>query len=384
MHAHTTSARGAALGILTVGAVVIGSLGVAKAADQLVDWTNQVNVAARGNTLEKVAGCQGCDDAGAVSRQMITNGTGYIEFTVGEGNSFVVAGLSHADGNTHFNRIDHGVRFNGSGGADVLENGTYEAGSDITYAPGDMFRVAVVNGRIEYSKNGSVFYRSNRAPRYPLVFETALGTIGATVRNARIETDTRAFTNNTYGNDRYGYSRDESQRLSSLDRNRDGVVSRAEWRGARGEFNQLDVNRDGVISRRELARADARTTDAVGTSGQLVLVDAGEMWTDTGIWVEDGDMITLDADGTIQLSASGNDVANPEGSQLNRRAVNAPLRARPAGTLIARVGESAAAPVGAHRTMRAPMSGELYLGVNDDFFRDNRGQYRVTVTVDRR
>jgi len=26
----------------------------------------------------------------------------------------------------------------------------------------------------------------------------------------------------------------------------------------------------------------------------------------------------------------------------------------------------------------------LYLGVNDDFFRDNRGQYRVTVTVDRR
>src|SRR5205809_958648 len=90
MRAHTRNGRGTVLGILTVGAMVIGSLGVAKAADQLVDWTNQVNVAARGNVLEKVAGCQGCDDAGAVSRQIITNGNGYIEFTVGEGNSFVV------------------------------------------------------------------------------------------------------------------------------------------------------------------------------------------------------------------------------------------------------------------------------------------------------
>lgn len=381
MHAHTLIVRGTALGILTVGAMVIGSLGVAKAADQRVDWTNQVNVAARGNVLEKVAGCQGCDDAGAVSSQMITSGNGYIEFTVGEGNSFVVAGLSHADGNTHFDRIDYAVRFNGSGGADVLENGTYEAGSDTQYAPGDMFRVAVVNGRVEYSRNGSVFYRSSRAPRYPLVFETALGTVGATVRNARIETDTRAYTNNTY-DDRYGYG--DTARLSTLDRNRDGVVSRREWRGSRQEFNQYDINRDGVISRREMARADVGASDVVGTSGQMVIVDAREMWTDTGIWVESGDRITIDADGTIQLSANGNDVASPDGSQAGRRAVNSPLRARPAGLLIARVGDSAAVAVGAHRTTRAPMSGELYLGVNDDFFRDNRGQYRVTVNVESR
>ena len=356
---------------------------MAKAADQRVDWANQVNVAARGDVLEKVAGCQGCDDAGAVSRQMITSANGSIEFTVGEPNSFVVAGLSHADGNTHFDRIDYAVRFNGSGGADVLENGTYEAGSDIGYAPGDMFRVAVVNGRVEYSKNGSVFYRSGRAPRYPLVFETALGTVGATVRNARIETDSPAYADDNRYDNRSddAYYGDESQRLSTLDRNRDGVVTRSEWRGTRGEFNQLDINRDGVISRRELARADARSNDAVGTSGQMVIVDATEMWTDTGIWVEAGDLITLDADGTIQLSADANDVSSPDGVQSGRRAVNAPLRGRPPGSLIARVGESAAVPIGAHRTTRAPMSGELYLGINDDFFRDNRGQYRVTVDV---
>jgi hypothetical protein len=377
MHAHKANGRGTALGILTVGAVVIGSLGVAKAADQRVDWTNQVNVAARGNILEKVAGCQGCDDAGAVSRQRIDGGNGYVEFTIGEANSFVVAGLSHADGSTHFDRIDFGVRFNGSGGADVLENGTYEAGSDIRYTPGDMFRVAVVNGRVEYSKNGSVFYRSNRSPRYPLAFETALGTVGATVRNARIEPDMRVLADN----DR-GYYRDESQRLSTYDRNRDGVVSRAEWRGSRRDFNQIDVNRDGLISRRELARAD-NVGGAVGTSGRVVTVNSNEMWTDTGIWVQAGDMITVDADGTVRLSANANDLANPDGAPSGRRAVNSPMRARPVGSLIARVGDSPAVAMGAHRTTRARESGELYLGINDDFFRDNSGQYRVTVTVER-
>ena len=72
MNAHAFDRmRVTALGILAAGAIVIGSPGVAKAADQNVSWTNQVNVAARGNTLEKIAGCQGCDDAGAVSRQVV-------------------------------------------------------------------------------------------------------------------------------------------------------------------------------------------------------------------------------------------------------------------------------------------------------------------------
>ena len=61
----------------------------------------------------------------------------------------------------------------------------------------------------------------------------------------------------------------------------------------------------------------------------MVIVDATEMWTDTGIWVEAGDLITLDADGTIQLSADANDVSSPDGVQSGRRAVNAPLRGRP-------------------------------------------------------
>jgi hypothetical protein len=213
------------------------------------------------------------------------------------------------------------------------------------------------------------------------VLATSLGTVGATVRNARIETDDRAFTNNTDQYDRYASTRDESSRLSSLDRNRDGVVSRAEWRGTRQEFNQLDINRDGVISRRELSRVG---DTAVGTSGQMINVNAAQEWTDTGIWVEAGDRISFDADGTVQLSDNPGDVASPAGAQSGRRAENAPVRARPAGMLIARIGNSAPVPVGAQRTSRAPVSGQLYLGVNDDYFQDNRGQFRVTVTVEPR
>jgi hypothetical protein len=310
---------------------------------------------------------------------MIRRGDGSAEFTVGEQNSFLLAGLSHADGNPSFSRIDFAIRFNGSGHADVLESGSYEAGSDTTYNPGDVFRVAVAGGRVQYSKNGSLLYESRRTPQYPLVFATSLGTVGATVRNARMDTDDRAFTNDPSNYDRYGSARDESSRLSSLDRDRDGVISRPEWRGTRQEFNQLDINRDGVISRRELSRVD---DTAVGTAGQMITVNGGQQWTDTGIRVEAGDRITFDAEGRVQLSDNPSDVASPAGAQ--RRAENAPLRTGNAGALIARIGNSGPVPVGGHRTTRAPISGELYLGVNDDYFDDNRGQFRVTVSVEPR
>jgi hypothetical protein len=38
---------------IAVGAILIGSVEVAKAAEQRVEWTNLVNVAVRGNALQK-------------------------------------------------------------------------------------------------------------------------------------------------------------------------------------------------------------------------------------------------------------------------------------------------------------------------------------------
>jgi hypothetical protein len=84
--------------------------GLTDAAEQRVDWTNAVNVTVSGNTLKKTGGCNGCEDAGAVSRQMIRTGDGFVEFTVGEVNTFWLAGLSHGDENTSYADIDFAFR----------------------------------------------------------------------------------------------------------------------------------------------------------------------------------------------------------------------------------------------------------------------------------
>ena len=48
-----------------------------------------------------------------------------------------------------------------------------------------------------------------------------------------------------------------SKRFHGLDRNRDGVVTRAVWRGNDNSFRQQDRNRDGVLTGSEL-RKDVR------------------------------------------------------------------------------------------------------------------------------
>jgi len=374
-----TTERLKALAAFAVGAILIGSVEVAKAAEQRVDWTSLVNVAVRGNALQKTDGCNGCDDATAVSRQMIRSGDGYVDFTVGEAYTFWMAGLSQSDGNVHFNSINFALRFNANESVDVMENGQYQGG-DSYYQPGDRFRIAVMGGRVRYMQNGNVIFESRQPARYPLVLAVALGTMGSSLRNARMDTNNRAFTSNDYYYEPDRYARDSFNRL---DRNDDGVIARREWHGSRGEFNALDANRDGVLSTREYSRLSGGGA-VTGTSGQLITVNPTQRWTETGMWVEAGDMVTFDAEGSIEMSGNNADTATPVGSRTGRRAADAPLRNQPAGILIARVGNAATFAVGDRRTVRAPASGELFLGVNDDVLGDNRGEYRVSVTNQRR
>ena len=65
-----------------------------------------------------------------------------------------------------------------------------------------------------------------------------------------------------------------------------------------------------------------------------------QRWTDTGLVVRDGDILSLDANGRVQLSNDANDIAGPAGASSNRRAAQAPLPQEPAGALIARIGNS--------------------------------------------
>ena len=182
--------------------------------------------------------------------------------------------------------------------------------------------------------------------------------------------------------------RTSADRFGRLDSDGNGRIQANEWQWSRRSFDQRDTNRDGALTRNEFgagptAAETARPVATSGaTSGQIVRVEAKQPWTDTGLDVQAGDRITFDAEGSMELSEGASDGATPAGARSGRRAPNAPLREEVAGGLIARIGDSAPLFIGNRRTIqRAPVSGRLYLGVNDDHVLDNSGEYRVSVTI---
>jgi hypothetical protein len=151
-----------------------------------VAWTSLVNVTATGNSLEKTGGCDGCEDAGAVSQQQIASGSGYLEFTVSETNLVRFIGLNDNSTGTSDNEIPFAFKLV-NGYAEVRENGQYRA--DTPVVTGDVLRIAVQSGVVKYSKNGVVFYTSVNGPVYPLHADSALFSLGATLNNAMLSDD---------------------------------------------------------------------------------------------------------------------------------------------------------------------------------------------------
>ena len=154
------------------------------AEEQHVTWTNVVNATVTESTLQKTSGGDGWQDAGASSSQELSSGDGYVEFTVGESHTMWLAGLSRGDASVDPAEIDFAFRFNGAGTADVLENGVYQSGGDTAYVAGDRFRIAVINGRVQYFRNGQFLTESSAAPQYPLLLDVSLLSLGATVNDA--------------------------------------------------------------------------------------------------------------------------------------------------------------------------------------------------------
>jgi hypothetical protein len=171
------------LALLLALLVPFVSRGAAAEAPALV-WVDLVNATVNGAVLQKTGGWDGVDDAGGASQQALTAGDGYVEFTVGEADTFWLGGLSHGNDDTGYADIDFAFRFNAAGWADVLENGVYRSGGDTPYAAGDVFRVAIVGGRVHYSQNGRLLRESTGVPQYPLLLDVSLGSLGASVRDA--------------------------------------------------------------------------------------------------------------------------------------------------------------------------------------------------------
>ncbi len=177
--------------------------------------------------------------------------------------------------------------------------------------------------------------------------------------------------------------------FANLDYNRDGRLERSEWHWSNLSFTQRDKNRDGIISRQELLNSGGAPGAVGAITGQTInaqtfRVNSQQRWLDTGLVVRAGDVITFQSSGQIQMSDNAQDVANPAGALSHRMAPDAPISGVYAGALIGKIGSYAPVAIGNQSSITAPVSGVLYLGVNDDHLPDNRGEFVVTVGVQRR
>jgi hypothetical protein len=142
-------------------------------------WTTPVNAFAGQNSLTKFGGCDGCYDAGAITKAAVSVGDAFVEFSFPETTGVRDVGLAHAFSVTNASSIDFGLHIQ-SGYAEVRENGAYR--TDLAAEPGAVFRIAVRSGVVTYAKNGAVFYTSPAPVRYPFVFGAILGSANSAVQ----------------------------------------------------------------------------------------------------------------------------------------------------------------------------------------------------------
>jgi hypothetical protein len=137
------------------------------------------------------------------------------------------------------------------------------------------------------------------------------------------------------------------------------------------------------IARIALARPAAATSGSsaalAAPAGSGISVSPKQPWTSTGITVRKGQVLTFNTSGEVQLSGDSNDVASSAGSKTGRHATGAPLPNALAGALIGRIGTGQAFAIGNQTSVQMPAAGQLFLGVNDDGFADNQGEFRVDI-----
>jgi hypothetical protein len=193
---------------------------------------------------------------------------------------------------------------------------------------------------------------------------------GGSINDRQLEPESREFSDWT------------ERGFAELDRNGDGRITRSEWRHDFEAFRRADRNGDGVLTHAEFLGDSAEDDREFRASDRIIVVDAKQPWNDTGLVVREGDRVRIDAEGLVTLSTDPSDVAGPLGARSGRTATGAPFPQQRAGSLIARIG-SEPVWIGDRGIIgRAPASGRFYLGVNDDFFPDNSGSFRVRIIIE--
>jgi len=133
---------------------------------------------------------------------------------------------------------------------------------------------------------------------------------------------------------------------------------------------------------------------------KTMAVPAAAGWVDTGLDVEAGQELTFRASGTITLQAGNTDAAcGPAGIDI--RSMQQPVLDHNLGALVGKVAYLLASRrdeesgeeirdeivrvffVGVENSCPMPISGRLYLGVNENVVKDNGGEFTVSVWLRR-
>jgi hypothetical protein len=121
-----------------------------------------------------------------------------------------------------------------------------------------------------------------------------------------------------------------------------------------------------------------------------VNVEVTQTWTDTGLTVHKGDVVTIKAAGPVQVRAGHVKRSTPAGIPwsktcfaIARQASTAPFPAPglPCWSLIGRIGEAGKPfEVGTHKAIVVSETGRLFLGINDNLTSDNKGFWVASVS----
>jgi len=117
-----------------------------------------------------------------------------------------------------------------------------------------------------------------------------------------------------------------------------------------------------------------------GLREREVIVPADVAWTDTGIDVRNGQDVYFVARGTTRWGPGRRDGAAGEKNSPSNE--NRPIPRRPAAALIGKIGADSTDYffIGDEQAaIRLRERGRLFLGINDDYLRDNSGALTVTV-----
>jgi hypothetical protein len=183
---------------------------------------------------------------------------------------------------------------------------------------------------------------------------------------------------------------------------RDGIlyftVNHSETRDARGSFRVNVIIDRGIDGRGETgasggARRPPRPDDGSRSGGaapgdrreKTITVNANQPWIDTGIDVEPNMTFTITAEGTIEIDGRNRSEPNGNPGASNSTSIY-PMADVAPGALIGKIRyrdgrDSNFVFIGSRGEPASEPNeyGRLFLGINDDYFRDNTGSYRVTV-----